>query len=95
MTKQDLLVLQQMVRFGTIGAFVGMVLVGAEIGFKLSPVGSLLSHGNEPLLANLLLFGSMLKGALVGIALGSANLRGPRSDVVTAPAMVSRPLPAN
>jgi hypothetical protein len=49
-----------------------MVLVGAVLWFDVSSIGALFKTGDNMLLANLFLSGAMLKGAVIGAAVGTA-----------------------
>ena len=71
----DFPTVDQIGRHALLGAFVGMVLVGQVLWFDVSAIGSMLKAADNTLLVNLFLGGAMLKGALLGAALGTVRLR--------------------
>jgi hypothetical protein len=73
----DFPTVDQIGRHALLGAFVGMVLVGQVLWFDVSAIGSMLKAADNTLLVNLFIGGAMLKGALLGAALGTVRLRSP------------------
>lgn len=71
----DVSTIDQIGRYALLGAFVGMVIVGQVLWFDVSAIGSMLKAADNALLINLFLGGAMLKGALLGAALGTARLQ--------------------
>lgn len=84
----------QIGRYALLGAFVGMVLIGQVLWFDVSAIGSMLKAADNTLLLNLFLGGAMLKGALLGAAIGTARLRSlhelPQRDAAPAAFIVAR-----
>lgn len=74
MQKEDSVVISQLIKYSIAGAFSAMVGVAAILVFDISSVGTLLSSATNQLHANLFFGGAMLKGSLIGAALGSASL---------------------
>ncbi len=70
----DFSTVDQIGRYALLGAFIGMVIVGQVLWFDVSAIGSMLKAADNTLLASLFLGGAMLKGALLGAALGTVRL---------------------
>ncbi|MFZ0256848.1 MAG: hypothetical protein WAN46_14670, partial [Gammaproteobacteria bacterium] len=75
MQAADFSTIDQIGRYALVGAFVGMVVVGQVLWFDVSAIGSMLKAADNTLLANLFLGGAMLKGAVLGGAIGTLRLR--------------------
>ena len=81
--KNDLVV-DRLVKAGIVGAFCGMAATGWILWFDVSSIGTMLASSQNTLLANLFLGGGMLKGALLGGAIGLVMLGGtPRPKKAT------------
>jgi hypothetical protein len=74
MQKIDAVIIEQLAKSAVVGAFSGMAVVGGVLWFDLSSIGSLFNGAQNQLLANFFLAGAMLKGAVLGAAIGSARL---------------------
>lgn len=74
MNKHDAHVLNRVLMYSIAGSFSGMVLVGAVLWFDISSIRGMFMSGDNTMLANLFLSGAMLKGAVVGAAVGVATL---------------------
>lgn len=75
MNKQDAHVASQVFNYSLAGSFLGMVTVSALLWFDVSSIGSMFETADDGLLANVFLSGAMLKGAVLGAAVGTAMLR--------------------
>ncbi len=87
MNKHDAYVLNRVLMYSIAGSFSGMVLVGAVLWFDISSIKSMFITADNTLLANLFLSGAMLKGAVVGAAVGTAM-----PTLRRAPAFAHRPI---
>jgi hypothetical protein len=74
MRSSDATIVQQLVNHGTIGAFVGMAVVGMVLWLDVSAIGTMLRASENGLAVQLFLAGAMLKGTLLGLVAGSARL---------------------
>ena len=79
MLPNDIQSVDRLVKFSVAGAFCGMAAAGWILWLDISAIGSLLSASDNSLQANLFLGGGMLKGGVLGLALGLAAL-GKRRD---------------
>jgi hypothetical protein len=84
MSDNNALVIDRLVKAGVVGGFCGMAATGWTLWFDVSSIGTLLASSQNTLLANLFLGGGMLKGALLGGAIGLVMLGGtPRPKKAT------------
>jgi hypothetical protein len=74
MNEENAQVVNEMLKYAVAGSFAGMVTVGAVLWFDISSIKSMFTASDNALLANLFLSGAMLKGAVIGAAIGTATL---------------------
>jgi len=74
MNDSDQAIMQTLVKYAVAGAFGGMVVVGAVLWFDVSGIGSMFHTTQHPYLASIFLGGSMLKGGLLGFAVGCCGV---------------------
>ena len=74
MLPNDIESVDKLFKVSVAGTFCGMAAAGWILWFDISAIGSLLSASNNALLANLFLGGGLLKGGVLGLALGLAAL---------------------
>jgi hypothetical protein len=72
MNEQDAYFLNRVLKCSIAGSFAGMVVVGGVLWLDLSSIGTMFKAADNSMLANLFLSGAMLKGAVLGAALGTA-----------------------
>jgi hypothetical protein len=72
MNEQDADFLNRVLKYSIAGSFAGMVMVGGVLWLDISSIGTMFKTADNALLANLFLSGAMLKGAVLGAALGTA-----------------------
>jgi hypothetical protein len=90
MNEKDAHVSNRVLNYAIARSFAGMVMVGAVLWFDVSSIKSMFTTSDSALLANLFLSGAMLKGAVIGAAIGTATL-GLRRQ----PAITGRPAASN
>lgn len=74
MNEDNARVVDGILKYAIAGSFAGMVGVGGVLWFDISSIKSLFTASDSALLANLFLSGAMIKGAVIGAAVGTAAL---------------------
>jgi hypothetical protein len=72
MNEQDAYFINRVFKYSIAGSFAGMVGIGAVLWFDVSAIGTMFKTADNSMLANLFLSGAMLKGAVLGAAMGTA-----------------------
>lgn len=75
MQSSDAIIVHQLVKSATVGAFLGMSVVAMALWLDVSAIGTTLRASDNGLVGQLLLAGAVLKGTVLGLAVGSARLR--------------------
>ncbi|NJO56638.1 MAG: hypothetical protein HC834_10255 [Rhodospirillales bacterium] len=65
---------ERMFGYAVKGAFGGMVFAALVLAGDVSAIGTMLKGAEGSLLVNLFLAGSMLKGSVIGMAIGTTML---------------------
>lgn len=73
MDEENASVVGRVLKYAIAGSFAGMVTVGGVLWFDISSIKSLFAASDSTLLANLFLSGAMIKGAVIGAAMGTAT----------------------
>lgn len=93
MQKTDERMIAGILAHGVWGSFAGMVMVGSVLWWDISGIATMLSAADHNLLANLFLGGAMMKGALLGMVVGSGRAQTVRETArahAFTPAMLSQ-----
>lgn len=91
MQTNDAPIAERLVRAAATGGFAGMAVIGGVLWFDVSSIGSMLQQSGGQLLANLFLGGGMVKGAVLGMAVGTTLLR-PRRSTAVRPVVAAAPV---
>lgn len=72
MNERDAYFLDRVFKYSIAGSFAAMVGIGTVLWLDVSSIGTMFKTADNSLLANLFLSGAMLKGAVIGAAVGTA-----------------------